>query len=214
MTGASAAPADSLRAVTSLALALLACSGNAERDPSATSAATSASAGAGAAPSGPAGSGASPTASGGDGGAGGAGNGGGTAAGGGEGDIHYRAYNLITGVPRFVLTKRDNDRDICFQLRTVMTASESGTFMQPGPPFEEILVMPGAVLCGDTGGTAPSAPSPSAVAASDADGTIAVSAPPCTVTASFELAFEDSAPWVPATEPFDLQAFPIEQGCP
>ncbi|MEJ7731900.1 MAG: hypothetical protein WKG00_22155 [Polyangiaceae bacterium] len=128
--------------------------------------------------------------------------------------VEYRAVNLITGVPRFVLTKKDTGRDLCFQLRVIMTAGDSATFEQPGPPFEELLAVQGAAECGEVGDPAP-VPPPSLIApASDADGDIGLSQPPCTVTASFTLAFDDPQPWVPASEAFDVQALPVEQGCP
>jgi hypothetical protein len=205
-----------MRLLFPLSLALLgallpACDSDAERPGSADGSAsgTTGSGGSGGAAS-SAGGGAAEA-----GGAGGAGASGGAATGGGgAGVVEYRAVNLVTGAPRFVLTKKDIGRDLCFQLRLLMGAGDFATFDAPGMPFEELLVAEGAATCGETGGAPPSAPPTTSVPAADADGDIGLSDPPCAVTASFTLAFDDPQPWVPASEVFEVRALPIEQGCP
>jgi hypothetical protein len=149
-------------------------------------------------------------------GSGGGGSGGeaGDASGSGGAVVEYRAVNLVTGAPRFELTKKDVARDLCFHLRILMGAGDAATFEQPGPPFEELLVSNDASECGDPGGPPPAPPSTTSVPATGADGTMELSEPPCAVTAVFTLAFDATAPWVPAAETFDVAALAVENGCP
>jgi hypothetical protein len=200
--------------VVSGALAVLSwgCGSDVEPSPSGASAAASGS-GAGGGGGIGAGSGGGISASSGGGGSGGEA---GDASGSGGAVVEYRAVNLFTGAPRFELTKKDVDRDLCFHLRILMAAGQTATFEQPGPPFDELLVSNDASECGDAGGPPPAPPSTTSVPASDADGTIELSEPPCVVTAAFTLAFDadPSAPWVPATEAFEVAALPVENGCP
>lgn len=147
---------------------------------------------------------------GGSGGAGGDGAGGGAGGGGG---VEYSASNLFTNVPRFIVFKADPARNVCFRLFVEM-GSTSTIAIESAAPWvvSHADVTNQASDCATPGGFPPQ-PMSSAPAVSGG-GTLGIEGTfPCSISLHGALTFDAQAPWVPMTEPFDVDALPVEGGC-
>lgn len=187
-----------------------ACSGDVQDNRTTTSGNTAGAAGAG----GEGGSSASGMAgNGGASGSGGMGTGG-SPVDGGAGDVEYVAYNLFTHVPRFVVFKIDHTRNLCFRIWVE-------GFVGPGPltimvtdPFVvgRAEVTPDVNDCTMSMGF-PMPPATYADAVSGM-GTITIQGNfPCSVDVHATISYDPKAPWVPASEPFDVDMLNVDGGC-
>ncbi|MDI3287232.1 hypothetical protein [Polyangium sp. 15x6] len=189
-----------------LALALLACKGEI-KDTNQGSGGEAASGGGGDGEGGSGGVGGA----GGEGGAGGGGGSGG--AGGGGSDVEYSASNLFTHVPRFIVFKADPARNVCFRLFVEMGTTSTIAIEATAPWVVSYAdVTNQASDCATPGGFPPQPMS--AAPAVSGGGTLVVEGTfPCSISLHGALTFDAQGPWVPTSEPFDVDALPVEGGC-
>ncbi|MDI1451843.1 hypothetical protein [Polyangium sp. 6x1] len=192
-----------------IALALLAC----ETEVTDTNHGAGGGAASGSSGGGAGGSGGEGGAGGGGGSGGAGGGGGGGAGGGGGGGVEYSAANLLTHVPRFIIFKADPTQNVCFRLFVEM-GSMSPLAIEATAPWiiSHADVTNQASDCATPGGSPPqpmsAAPAISGAGTLVVDGTF-----PCTISLHGTLSFDAQGPWVPMSEPFDVDALPVEGGC-
>jgi len=191
--------------VSALAVHAVACSGDVQDNRSTT--ATSASS-----------SGAGGEGNGGTGGMGGSGASGGTGTGGGPMDggpaVEYVGYNLFTHVPRFVIYKIDHTRNLCFRIWLE-------GFSGPGPLMIDVTD-PWAASHAEVTNNVNDCVNPmgfpmqpmTLANATSGMGTIMIPGSfPCAVDVHTTISFDPIAPWVPASETFDVDKLNIDGGC-
>jgi len=150
---------------------------------------------------------------GGSGGAGGSGGVGGSGGAGGGGGVEYSATNLFTHVPRFIIFKADPARNVCFRLFIEMGSTSTINIEATDPWIvSHADVTNQASDCATPGGFPPQ-PMSSATALSGAGTLIVEGSFPCSISLHGSLSFDAQAPWVPMSEPFDVDALPVEGGC-
>ncbi|MDI1476218.1 hypothetical protein [Polyangium sp. y55x31] len=149
----------------------------------------------------------------GSGGAGGAGGDGGSGGAGGGGGVEYSASNLFTHVPRFIVFKADPARNVCFRLFVEMGSTSTIAIEATAPWIvSHADVTNQASDCATPGGFPPQ-PMSSAPAVSGGGTLVVEGTFPCSISLHGALTFDAQAPWVPMTEPFDVDALPVEGGC-
>ncbi|HVK70988.1 MAG TPA: hypothetical protein VM694_41315 [Polyangium sp.] len=138
------------------------------------------------------------------------GTGSGGAGGGGDG---YSAANLFTHVPRFIIFKADPTRNVCFRLFVEMGTTPT-LAIETTPPWiiSQADVTNQASDCATQGGFPPqpmsAAPAVSGTGTLKVEGTF-----PCSLSLHGTLSFEAQGPWVPTSEPLDVDALPVDGGC-
>lgn len=126
----------------------------------------------------------------------------------------YFALNMVTGAPRMALLKRDDVRDLCFQIQLVASA---GSVVDLGSPMGNVEVARVTNDADDCIPWEPSWPPPpqgDVVDATKLQGDLVISAPPCAVSFDAIMSFEDDVAWTPETEILVHSDLPIEGGCP
>ena len=193
--------------VGAFAVHSVACSGDVHDNRTTTASSTSSSSGAGGEGNGGSGG------SGASGGTGGMGTGGGPIDG-GPAPVEYVAYNLFTHVPRFVIYKIDHTRNLCFRIWLE-------GFSGPGPLMIDVTDPWAASHAEVTNNVSdcmnpmgfPMQPMTLANATSGM-GTIMIPGGfPCAVDVHATISFDPIAPWVPASEPFDVDKLNVDGGC-
>jgi hypothetical protein len=155
-------------------------------------------------------------------GSGGMGGGGATGGAGGTGGImdggstgvEYFAYNLFTHVPRFVIFKVDNTRNLCF--RIFVEGFSGGGIL--GIDVTDPWAAAHAEVTNNVADCVMSMgfpPQPMSFAnAVSGMGTIVVEGSfPCAVSIHSNITFDTAQPWVPMSEAFDADALPVDGGC-
>jgi hypothetical protein len=134
---------------------------------------------------------------------------------GGPGDAAYSAYNLFTGVPRFIILKTDPVRNLCFRIWVEGFGGGPGLSIDVTDPWaaNHAEVTNSVDDCTNFAGFPP--PPMSLAPAVSGSGTIFVqgSYPSCAVSVHVSLSFDASEPWIPTTEAFDVDALSVDGGC-
>jgi hypothetical protein len=125
----------------------------------------------------------------------------------------YSAINLVTGAPRFALMKRDDTRNLCFQI--VVVASAGSALEWEGPTSVDLArVTHDAHDCAPWTGVMPPPAMGEILDATGLTGTLVVSAPPCFVDVDATLSFTNPPSWAPDMEPLTAEDLVIDGGCP
>lgn len=136
-----------------------------------------------------------------------------TGAGGGAAGA-YTALNMVTGAPRMALLKRDDVRDLCFQLQLVASA---GSVVDLGDSMGNVEVARVTNDADDCTPWEPSWPPPpqgAVVEVTKLAGTLVITEPPCEVSIDAIMSFADDVAWTPDVEALKVSDLPIEGGCP
>ncbi|MFO0614671.1 MAG: hypothetical protein U0414_18945 [Polyangiaceae bacterium] len=132
-----------------------------------------------------------------------------------EGCGTYQAINLVTGAPRMALLKRDDVRDLCFQLVLIAGAGSVVDLGSPPGGFAEIArVTHDADDCEPWVGVVPPPPMGEVFDATSLGGKLSISQPPCTVEVDAVMTFTNGPEWAPAAEELTASGVVIEGGCP
>ncbi len=143
---------------------------------------------------------------------GGSGGAGGTLLDGG-GSVEYDASNLFTHVPRFIIFKADPTRNVCFRLFVEMGASSPLGIVVTSPWIvSHADVTNQASDCATPGGFPPQ-PMSSTPAVSGTGTLVVEGTFPCSISLHGTLSFDAQAPWMPMTEPLDVDALMVDGGC-
>jgi len=134
-----------------------------------------------------------------------------------EGDT-YRAVNMFTNVPRFVILKRSPSRSLCFRLITAAEQSLGVGIVGDGFSVENVEVTDDVTDCDGSpvGLPPPKGQTFSTSSMTAGAGTLSFTsaATQCTAGIHGTVSFSGPPSWVPPTEPFDADGLLIESGCP
>ena len=142
------------------------------------------------------------------------GTGGGSSFDGGSGGVEYAAFNLFTHVPRFVVFKVDHARNLCFRIWVEGLGGPGALGINVTSPWgvERAEVTNDVNDCVVSGGF-PVPPMTYADATAGMGSMVLQGQFPCALDLHATISFSPIGPWVPASEPFDVDALPVDGGC-
>lgn len=127
----------------------------------------------------------------------------------------YSAINLFTNAGAVAILKRDDARDLCFQLGLDALSMEVVDLGQyPLDLIKFARVTHDADDCAPWTGIGPPTPIGEIANATSLGGKLAISAPPCAVDVEGVMSFADGLDWTPDAEPLGRTGLVIDGGCP